>query len=95
VIGRPLNPNWGCLVRPSGLDSPPRVMVYFANRITNLRLGLHRDLVDHRDILLFSLGLGGDTLFYVNVYSDSQHTAISWLFDHILELPGLQLMCGG
>jgi hypothetical protein len=94
VIGGPLNPNWGCLVRPSGLDSPPRNMVYFSNRIANLHPGLRQDLVDHRDILLFSLGLGGDTLFYANVYSDSQHTAISWLFDHVLELPGLQLMCG-
>jgi Endonuclease-reverse transcriptase len=94
VISGPLNPNWGCLVRPSGLDSPPRIMVYFSNRIANLRPGLCRDLVNHRDILLFSLGLGEDTLFYANVYSDSQHTAISWLFDHVVELPGLQLMCG-
>jgi hypothetical protein len=51
-------------------------MVYFSNRIANLHPGLHRDLVDHRDILLFSLGLGGDTLFYANVYSDIQHNAI-------------------
>jgi hypothetical protein len=29
VIGGPLNHNWGCLVRPSGLDSSPHVMVYF------------------------------------------------------------------
>jgi Endonuclease-reverse transcriptase len=93
VICGPLNPIWGCLVRPSSLDSPPHIMVYFSDHIANLRLGLRRDLVDHRDILLFSLGLGGDTLFYANVYSDSQHTAISWLFDHVLELPGLQLMC--
>jgi hypothetical protein len=68
-------------------------MVYFSNRIANLRPGLRRDLVDHRDILLFSLGLGEDTLFYANVYLDSQHTAISWLFNHVVELPGLQLMC--
>jgi Endonuclease-reverse transcriptase len=94
VIGGPLNPNWGCLVRLLGLDSPPRVMVYFSNHIANHRPGLHRDLVDHRDILLFSLGLGGDTLFYANVYLESQHTAILWLFDHVLELPALQLMCG-
>jgi hypothetical protein len=39
------------------------------------------------------LGLEGDILFYMNIYSDSQHTAIMWLFDHIMELPGLQLMC--
>jgi Endonuclease-reverse transcriptase len=93
VISGPLNPNWGCLVRPSGLDSPPHVMVYFFNCITNLCLGLHQDLVNHRDILLFSLGLGWEILYYANVYSDSQHTAITWLFDHVMELPGLQLMC--
>jgi Endonuclease-reverse transcriptase len=94
VIGGPLNPNWGCLVRLSGLDSPPGIMVYFSNYIANLCPGLDWDLVDHRDILLFSLGLGEDVLYYVNVYSDSQHTAIAWLFDHVLELPGLHLMCG-
>jgi hypothetical protein len=94
VIGGPLNPNWGCLVRLSGLDSPPHVIRYFSNCIANLRPGLRQDLVDHRDILLFSLGLGEDALYHVNVYSDSQHTTIAWLFDHVLELPGLQLMCG-
>jgi hypothetical protein len=93
VIGGPLNPNWGALSGHLAWTPPPRIMVYFSNRIANLRPGLCRDLVDHRDILLFSLGLGGDTLFYANIYLDSQHTAISWLFNHVLELPGLQLMC--
>jgi hypothetical protein len=63
VIGGPLSPNWGCLVRPSGLESPPRVMGYFNQRIANLRPGLRRDVVDHRDILLFSLGIGGGLCF--------------------------------
>jgi Endonuclease-reverse transcriptase len=94
VIGGPLSPNWGCLVRPLGLDSPPRVMVYFNQRIANLRPGLRRDVVDHQDILLFSLGIGGSALFFANVYSDSQHTAISWLYDHAVDLPQLHCMCG-
>nr|BAB32465.1 Pol-like protein Pol-1 [Tricholoma matsutake] len=29
VIGAPMSPNWGTLVRPSGIDSPPCVAVYF------------------------------------------------------------------
>src|SRR5882757_3837649 len=58
VIGHPNSPNWGSIHRPSGLDNPPRVLVYFNTRIAALRPTYRRDLIDHRHILLFSLGLG-------------------------------------
>jgi hypothetical protein len=39
------------------------------------------------------LGGRGGTLFFANVYSDSQHTAILWLYDHAVDLPQLHCMC--
>jgi hypothetical protein len=94
VIGAPNNPNWGCLVRPSGLDLPPRVAVYFNKRLRGLRPGFCRELADHRDILIFSLGLGAEAALFANVYSDSRHTAIDWIHDHLPGLPELHVMCG-
>jgi hypothetical protein len=94
VIGAPLNPAWGCIVRQSGLDNPPRVAVWFNNRIKTLRPGYRRDIIDHRDVIIMSLGLGTDTVLLANVYSDAAHTAINLLHDRMLELPPLRFMCG-
>jgi hypothetical protein len=94
VIGPPLNPNWGSISRPSGLDTPPRVLVYFNVRIASLRPAYRRDVIDHRDVILFSLGLGGGTRFFANVYSDTDHTAIRLLHENLVSIPRLHLMCG-
>jgi hypothetical protein len=101
VIGHPISPNWGSIVRsPNRVDATdpesgaPCVMVYFNIRIASLKPAFRRDLFDHRDILLFSLGLGGDTQLFANVYSDKQHTAIRALYEDVVAIPKLHFMCG-
>jgi hypothetical protein len=94
VIGPPISPNWGVIHRPSGLEEPPRVLVYFNVRIAALRPAFRRDLVDHRDVILFSLGLGAGQRIFANVYSDTQHTAVWILHEDLVALPRLHLMCG-
>src|ERR1700733_1396038 len=94
VIGAPVSPAWGCIVRSSGLENPPRVAVWFNNRIKSLHPGYRRDIIDHRDVIILSLGLGADTVLLANVYSDAVHTAINLLHDKMLELPKLRFMCG-
>jgi hypothetical protein len=109
VFGHPISPNWGSIIRPPdwtgfevGLGLPtvdpepvvPRVMVYFNVRIASLKPTYWRDLFDHRDILLFSLGLGGDAQLFANVYSDKQHVAIRALYEDVVAIPKLHFMCG-
>ena len=94
VIGPPISPNWGVIHRPSSLEEPPRVLVYFNTRIAALRPAYRRDLIDHRDVILFSLGLGGGTWIYANVYLDTQHSAVRILHEDLVALPRLHLMCG-
>ncbi|CAA7259600.1 unnamed protein product [Cyclocybe aegerita] len=40
---------------------------------------MHRNIVDHHDILVLSLFSGGEVLNLMNIYSDDQHTAIEHL----------------
>jgi hypothetical protein len=94
IIGAPLNPAWGCIVRHSGLDNPPQVTVWFNNHIKMLHPGFRCDIIDHRDVIILSLGLGADTVLLANVYSDANHTAINLLHDRMLEWPRLCFMCG-
>jgi hypothetical protein len=68
--------------------------VWFNNRIKTLRPGYRRDIIDHRDMIIMSLGLGTDMVLLANVYSDAAHTAINLLHDRMLELPSLHFMCG-
>ena len=95
VIGAPISPNWGCIVRASTADSStPRVAVYFDKRLARLRPSYRRDLIDHRDVIVFSLGLGDDVMLFANVYSDKRNTAIRLLWDQAAYWPGMRLMCG-
>jgi hypothetical protein len=70
------------------------VLVYFNVRIAALRPAFRQDLVDHRDVILFSLGLGAGQCIFANVYSDTQHTAVWILHEDLVALPRLHLMCG-
>jgi hypothetical protein len=70
------------------------VLVYFNVRITALRPAFRRDLIDHRDVILFSLGLGAGQRIFANVYSDTQHTMVWILHEDLVTLPRLHLMCG-
>jgi hypothetical protein len=94
VISMPLSPFWDAIVWPSGLDSPPRMAVFVNSRIASLKPAYRRDLFDHRDILIFSLGLGEGIQFYANVYSDDNHTVISLLHEQVVDIPKLHVMCG-
>jgi hypothetical protein len=94
VIGPPISPNWGVIHRPSSLEEPPRVLVYFNVCIAALRPAFRQDLIDHRDVILFSLGLGAGQRIFANVYSDAQHTAVQILHEDLVALLRLYLMCG-
>ena len=50
------------------------------------------DLIDHQDILVFSLWWGEDLLLLANICSDEQQTAICLLYEWTMDWPGLFLM---
>jgi hypothetical protein len=70
------------------------MLMYFNVRIAALRPAYQQDLIDHHDIILFSLGLGFQNLMFANVYSDTQHMAVWVLHEDLVALPRLHLMCG-
>jgi len=98
VIGTAIHPDWGLLVHKSDLRNDgadnPQVAVYVHKRLKGLRPGYRRDLIDHRDILVFSLGWGEDLKLLANVYSDDQHTAIRLLYEQTIDWPQLFFMGG-
>jgi len=98
VIRTTIHPDWGLIVRKldlrnDGADNP-QVAVYVHKCLKGLRPGYHWDLIDHRDILVFSLGWGEDLKLLANIYSDDQHTAIRLLYEQMMDWPNLFFMGG-
>jgi len=98
VIRTVIHPDWGLIIRKSDLSSKgsdnPRVAVYVHKRLKGLWPSYHQDLIDHRDVLVFSLGWSEDLKLLANVYSDEQHSAIHLLYEYMMDWPNLFFMGG-
>ena len=79
VIGPPHHLAWITIYKPGTLEDRPRVAAYVSLRLMGCHPRVHRNLVDHRDLQLLSVTIGGVEYFLLNVYSDVQATAIQWL----------------
>ena len=87
VTGAPNHPDWLAMVRPPDPDTSPRVLAYVSTRLHVWRLSMCCDIIDHRDILMLSLFADKHTFNFMNVYSDSEFSAIRYLSDHADMLP--------
>ncbi|KAF9471349.1 hypothetical protein BDN70DRAFT_901416 [Pholiota conissans] len=76
VIGVPKHPEWITVVPVTKPDCKPRVLAYCHNRLTHLQPSLCRDIIDHPDIIALSVFTHGQTLNFMNIYSDDQNTVI-------------------
>ena len=69
------------LVKPRAKspESRPRVLAYVHKQLQPLKPKLRTDLIDHNDIILISLKGSEDLIHLMNVYSNSNDTAIRFL----------------
>ena len=88
VTGPLMHPDW-TLIKPRLRDpgSRPCVLVYMHKRLRPLKPKLWTDLIDHNDIILILLKGSEGLIHLMNVYSDSDGTAIQFLEG--LPLPSL------
>jgi len=94
IVGTPNHLEWLAIVRPLEVDKAPRIMAYVSKCLASYRLALQCDIVNHRDIMLLLLFTGRELLNLLNVYSDAQHTAITWLSRNHARLPAIAYMAG-
>ena len=76
------------------LEDCPRVTAYVSSRLKSCCPRVHHNLVDHCDLQLLSVTIGGVEYFLLNVYSDDWTTAIQWLDSNWDSLPSLCWMGG-
>jgi len=95
LVGVVNHSNW--LTFSKSLESEsdhPRVVTYVNIRLISLWFALHRDIINHRDLLLISFFNNNNIFWLLNVYSDSSHIALKYLKDTEVNIQNLLIMIG-
>ena len=89
------HPNWLTFTRePVSSNNSPQVAIFINIRLSSLHFSLHKDIINHRDILLLLFLNNGDSFWIMNVYSDSSHSVIKYLKDTELNIRNLLIITG-
>ena len=95
LLDVPNHPNWLIFARkPCLTNDSPRVIIYINVRLSSLCFSLHKDIINHRDILLASFFNNSIMYWIMNIYSDSLHSTLKYLKDTEVNIPNLLIMTG-
>ena len=88
-------PNWLTFAREPCLSIDfPRVVIYINIRLFSFQFSLHKDIINHRDILLASFFNDKNIFWIMNIYSDSSHSTLKYLIDTEVNISNLLVMTG-
>jgi len=74
------HPDWSLFIQNNGsIKNYPRVATYINRHISRMRFSLRKDLINYRDINVINFHNGQNVNFIINVYSDSNQTALQVL----------------
>ena len=74
------------------MNNFPRVVIYVNIRLSLLHFLLHKDIINHRDILLVLFFNNNNIFWLMNIYSDSSHPALKYLKDIKTNIYNLLIM---
>ena len=95
LVGIPNHPNWLTFARePCSTNDFPRVIVYVNVRLSSFWVSLHKDIINHKDILLASFFNNNNIFWIMNVYSDSSHSTLKYLKDTGVNILNLLIVTG-
>ena len=95
LVGIANHPNWLTFSRPLEMESDyPRVVIYINIRLCPLQFSLHKDVINHKDILLVSFFNQSDIFWLMNIYSNSSHTALKYFKNTEICIQNLLIIIG-
>jgi len=95
TFGMPNHPEWTLFTRPDlSQDNYPRVTTYVNKRLSKLRFALHLDIINHQDISILAFHSDCNINFIINIYSNSNQTALHYLQQNIINLEDMIIMTG-
>ena len=95
LMGTIYHPNWILFTWiPSDGADFPRVIAYINIYLSSLHFLFHKDIINHRDIILISFFNNNICYYIMNIYSNSSHTALKYLKNTEVNIDNIILMTG-
>jgi len=81
LYGTPNHPDWTLFIRQDTTqENYAKVATYVNKRLAKMRFTLRLDIINHRDINVLAFHNDQDTNYIINIYSDSNQTALQALW---------------
>jgi len=95
LYGTPNHSDWMLFTQDyNNIENYPRVATYINKQLSRMRFSLRKDLINHCDINIIDFHNGQDVQFIINIYSDSNQTAIQTLHNNIRNISNMIIMTG-
>jgi len=95
LYGMSKYPDWSLFIQnKSSIENFPGVATYINKHLNKLRFSLCLDVINHRDINIVAFQNCQDINHIINVYSNSNQTAIHLLRNNITDLGKTMIMTG-
>ena len=93
LVGVPNHPNWLMFTNTSSsINDYPRVITYVNIRLFSFQFSLHKNIYNHRDILLVPFLNNNNIFFLINIYSNSSQLALKYLKDTKVDIHNILIM---
>ena len=93
LVGVPNHPNWLTFTNTSSsINDYPRVITYVNIKLFSFQFSLHKNIYNHRDILLVPFLNNNNILFLINIYSNSSQLALKYLKDTKVDIHNILIM---
>ena len=93
LVGTPHHSNWLTFAKTSTNQlNSPRVLAYINIRLSSFYFSLHKDLINHKNILFISLFNNNICFYIMKIYSDTSHSALKYLKDTEASINNLLIM---
>ena len=87
--------DWSLFIQNDGhIENYPRVTTYINKRLSRMRFSLRKDLINHHDINIINFHNGQDINFIINIYSDSNQTALQVLCNNTRNIGNTVVIIG-
>jgi len=95
IYGSPNHPNWILFIcQDYSQDNYARVTTYINKYLSKMRFTLRLNIVNHHDINILAFHYDHYTNFMINIYSDSNQTALQVLLQSAINLDNTIIITG-
>ena len=95
LVSIPNHPNWLIFAKePCSASNSPRVIIYVNIRLSSFQFSFHKDIINHKDILLACFFNNNNVFWIMNVYSNSSHSTLKYFKNTEMNILNLLIMTG-